>query len=252
MSLRTNRSEVKSYFQDWLDTAFRNELIDRHKREGALRAMETHLSRVVVGLNRLGKVRLDLGGRNLNIFLREGREVHFGDPTMGTGRFAFSTFNLFEMQWSRTEHPTKLVCFVGYRYHPAISDSLIMNLRYVLEPSNVELVRSEKDMAAVGFFDDIVDKIQKCDFCIFDNRLTERKPNVYIEAGIAYILDKPFIFANHRASKLQIPSDLRHIRSIDYRSYEDLTRKLHFNLSVFLRDVRSRKPPAVGPEIAQT
>lgn len=213
--------------------------------------MEKHLSRVVVGLNRFGKVRLDLGSRNLDIFLREGREVHFGNPTLG-GKFAVSTFNLFEMQWSRTKHPTKLVCFVGYRYLPAISDSLIMNLRYVLEPSNVELVGSEKDMAAVGFFDDIVDKIQKCDFCIFDNRLTERKPNVYIEAGVAYVLNKPFIFANHRASNLQIPSDLSHIRTIDYTRYEDLTRKLHFNLPVFLSDVRSRKTSPGAPAVAQT
>lgn len=249
MSRRTNRSEVRSFFQDWLDSAFRQELIDRNKREEIQGAMEKHLSRVVFELNHFRKVRLGSAKPNLNIFLREGKDVIFGNPSTGI-KSEVRNFNLFELQFSRAKHPPKLACFVGYRYHPRVSDCLITNLRYVLETANVNLVSPEKDMAAVGFFDDVVNSIQKCDFCIFDNRLTAGRPNVYIEAGIAYVLDKPFIFANHQASRLQIPSDLKHIRTVDYIDYQDLTRKLLFNLPLFLRVVRSRKPASNGNSAA--
>ena len=117
-----------------------------------------------------------------------------------------------------------------------------MNLRYVLEPSGIELVWSGMDMVAVSFFDDVVEKIRSCDFCIFDNRLTARKPNVYIEVGIAYVLGKPFILANYKGNSARIPSDLTHILNIDYAGYKDLCKTLYFNLPLFLRDVGLRRP----------
>lgn len=238
---RTNRSEVRSYFQEWLDTTFRNEFLDRHKRERTLRAMETNLPHLVDHLNRFGKVKLDLGShypsRYLTVFLRQGHHPH---PSSGSS--SKSSFNLFEMKWAGKEHGRRLKCFLGNRFVPAISDSLRMNLRCVLEPSRVELVWSGKDLAATGFFDDIVEQIQTCDFCIFDNRSTDEKPNVYIEAGIAYALKKPFILANYKGNHLPIPSDLKHILNIPYTNYKDLCKTLYFNLPLFLRDSGLRKP----------
>jgi hypothetical protein len=194
-----------------------------------LRAMEDHLPAIVTSLNGQGKARLDLGRSSaLKFFLREGR-----DPTDGK-------FNLFEIQRSGMRSHHKLRCFVGHRFLRSVSDPLRMNLRYVLEPSSVELVWSGMDMLAVGFFDDIIRNIQKCHFCIFDNRLASEKPNVYIEAGIAYALGKPFILANYHGNRLGIPSDLTHILNIPYRGYEDLCRTLYFNLPVFLRNTHLR------------
>lgn len=48
-------------------------------------------------------------------------------------------------------------------------------------------------------------QIRKADFRIFDNREADLKPNVYIEAGIAYVLGKPFIMADYRGNRLQPP-----------------------------------------------
>jgi hypothetical protein len=192
--------------------------------------MEKHLPRLIVGLNHSGKVKLDVGPRCLTIFLREGR-----NPSSG------SSFSLFEMKWSGKEQRKRLRCFLGNRFVPAISDSLRMNLRYVLEPSRIDLVWSGMDMAAVGFFDDIIEKIRTCDFCFFDNRLADEKPNVYIEIGIAYALGKPFILANYKGNHRPIPSDLTHILNIQYASYKDLCTTLDFNLPIFLRDVGLRK-----------
>ena len=230
MRRKTTRSELRRYFRQWLDTAFQNKLINRYKREDMLRAMEAHLPAIVAGLNAGGKAKLDLGKSSaLKFFLREGR-----DPTCGR-------FNLFEIQRTGMRSRHKLRCFVGHRFLKSVSDSLRMNLRYVLEPSSIELVWSGMDMLAVGFFDEIIANIRKCDFCIFDNRLASEKPNVYIEVGIASAFGKPFILANYHGNRLGIPSDLTHILNIPYRGYQDLCRTLYFNLPVFLRNTRLRQ-----------
>jgi hypothetical protein len=231
----TNPSEVRRYFHNWVDSAFQNNFIDRHKREQSVRALENHLSGLVKDLNCSGQAILDLGAGapDLKIFLREGR-----DPSSGSG------FSLFEIQWPGKEHHRKLRCFVGNRFLPEIANSLRMNLRHVLEPSNIELVWSGMDMIGVSLLDDIVEKIAGCDFCIFDNRLTARRPNVYIEVGIAYALSKPFILANYKGDRNGIPSDLKQILNINYKSYKDLCSTLHYNLPAFLRTVGLRKPLA--------
>jgi hypothetical protein len=226
---KTTRTELRRYFRQWLDTAFQNKLINRYRREDMLRAMEDHLPAIVASLNSRGTAKLDLGKTTaLKFFLREGL-----DPSDGK-------FNLFEIQRTGMNPHRKLRCFVGHRFVKPVSESIRMNLRYVLEPSGIELIWSGMDMLAIGFFDDIIKKIKKCDFCIFDNRLASEKPNVYIEAGISYALGKPFILANYQGNRLGIPSDLTHILNIPYRGYEDLCKVLYFNLPVFLRENRLR------------
>ena len=228
MRRKTTRSELHRYFQDWLDTAFRNGLIDRHKREEILVGMQLQLPVIVAGLNSRGRAQLKLGRGTLSLFLRKGI-----DPRNGK-------FNIFEIQWPRKRRHRRLRCFVGHRFLKSVSNSLRLNLRYVLEPSNIKLLWSGMDIAAVGFFDDIIKKIRTCDFCIFDNRWASERPNVYIEAGIAYALGKPFILANYQANRIGVPSDLTHILNIPYRSYEDLCRTLYFQLPVFLRETGLR------------
>jgi hypothetical protein len=110
----------------------------------------------------------------------------------------------------------------------------------VLEPSNIRLVWSDMDMSGVGFFAKTIREIRRADFCIFDNREADVRPNVYIEVGIAYVLKKPFIIADYKANRLEVPSDLQHINRVQYRDYEDLCRQIYFRLPVFLRDHRLR------------
>ena len=96
------------------------------------------------------------------------------------------------------------------------------------------------DMSATGIFEKTVREIRGADFCIFDNREADLKPNVYIEAGIAYVLRKPFIVADYQGNRLEVPSDLQHINRIQYRDYEELSRQIYFRLPVFLRENRLR------------
>ena len=188
----TTRSELGRYFEEWLNTAFRNNLISRHKKDAMVRSMRGHLPELVSGLNRNGRARLGSGNGIIKFFLRVGR-----DPISGK-------FNWFEIQGKKKKPQKKLTCFLGHPFRKDITNCLRDNLRYVLEPSGIRLDWAGMDMNAVGFFDHLVKLIRKCDFCFFDNRLASEKPNVYIEAGIAYVLKKPFILAdyhgNHRRS----------------------------------------------------
>jgi hypothetical protein len=181
-------------------------------------------------VNRAGRgiLQFDDGEGSLTIIPRLG-----SDPTTGK-------FNLFEFRWSGVPRSRRLRCFLGSRFLPKIIKSLRLDLRYVLEPSNIELVWSDMDMSAVGFFGKTVREIRRADFCIFDNREADLRPNVYIEAGIAYVLGKPFIMADYKRNRLQVPSDLQHINRIQYRNYEELSRQIYFRLPVFLRDNRLR------------
>jgi hypothetical protein len=227
---RILKSELQSYFQDWLDTNFTYGLIDRNRRQATLNGLRRSLPDVLTELNRSGEatIRVDKGPATLTIVPRLGK-----DPATGN-------FTLFEFKWSGVRRSRRLRCFLGHRFLPSITNSLRLNLRYVLEPSNIQLVWSDMDMSAAGFFGKTVREIRRADFCIFDNRSADTKPNVYIEAGIAYVLKKPFIMADYRSNHLQVPSDLQHINRVSYRDYAHLTRQIYFRLPIFLRSNRLR------------
>jgi hypothetical protein len=229
---RVTNQDFRKYFQEWLDTAFRHGLIDRNNRQATLDGMRAYLPQLVLGLNKAGEGIIPFNGSaRLMFYLREGR-----DPDHGN-------FNLFEIQRKPAGRLPRLRCFLGQRFAARITEPLRMNLRYVLEPSNIELIWSDMDMSAEAFFSKTVKEIKKADFCIFDNRGTDDKPNVYIEAGIAYVLKKPFIMANYSGNRLQVPSDLGHINTLVYKNYAELTKQIYFRLPVFLRDagLRTRK-----------
>ena len=129
---------------------------------------------------------------------------------------------------------SRRVCFVGHRFLPQVTNTLRWNLRQVLEPYNVQLDWSGKDIRSVQIFDDIVERIKRADFCIFDNRATAKRPNVYVEAGIAYAVGTPFILFDYVRQKTEsIPSDLSHSFAIRYMTYQSLFREFYARLPVF-------------------
>jgi hypothetical protein len=109
----------------------------------------------------------------------------------------------------------------------------------VLEPYNITLDWSGQDPKSVQIFQDIVRRIRRADFCVFDTRATKGKPNVYIEAGIAYALGVPFVLFEYERKPpdpryvASLPSDLAHALSLRYSNYEKLFREFYFSLPVF-------------------
>ncbi|MFQ5663389.1 MAG: hypothetical protein ACE5HL_06130 [Terriglobia bacterium] len=117
-----------------------------------------------------------------------------------------------------------------------------------MEPYNIRLDWSGKDPASVQIFEDIVKRIRKADFCLFDSRATGGRPNVYIEAGIAFALRRPFMLFEYVPTAAaarrtaSIPSDLSHALTLRYRTYQELFLRFYSALPVFfLRKFRKRR-----------
>jgi hypothetical protein len=83
--------------------------------------------------------------------------------------------------------------------------------------------------------EDIDRRIRTADFCIFDNRAAQGKPNVYIEAGMCYATRKPFILFDHEPSLSSVPSDLGFALALRYRTYRELFRDFYYRLPVFFQ-----------------
>ena len=135
-----------------------------------------------------------------------------------------------------------ITCFVGHRFESDIAESLRSNLATIFEPHRIDPRWSGYEMSAVDLFNDIVKQIDRCDMCIFDNRGTVNRPNVYVEAGIAYTKKRPFLFCEHtpRSSAPQsgFPSNLTGLLRLQYRNYEHLCRQLYIQLPLFLKKNR--------------
>jgi len=94
--------------------------------------------------------------------------------------------------------PTRrLTCFIGHRFAPGIERNLRYNLSHLLEPYNVRLIWSGYDLQAANLFSDIVKHIRNCSMCIFDNRGTLSRPNVYIEVGVAFAAKRPMMVCEY-------------------------------------------------------
>ncbi len=138
----------------------------------------------------------------------------------------------------------KLSCFVGHRFLPSIERSLRFNLRHLCEPHGIDLCWSGYDLASRDVFQQIVSGIRSADLCFFDNLGTHTRPNVYIEIGMAHMLGKPMLVSEYggpgskgrrrMADTGSVPSDLQGLLRVQYRSYEELCRKVYFGLPVFL------------------
>ena len=150
-----------------------------------------------------------------------------------------SEFYHIEILVERRRPRRRRICFVGHRFAPSVSRTLRWNLRQVLEPYNIELDWSGDDPRSVQIFQDIVQRIKRADFCVFDTRATRGKPNVYIEAGISYAVGTPFVLFDYvppRQSGEQgasLPSDLAHCVTLRYSSYESLFREFYISLPAF-------------------
>lgn len=83
-------------------------------------------------------------------------------------------FNHIEV-FVRPRKRPKRRCFVGHRFLPGVNDTLRWNLRQVLEPYNVQLDWSGRDIRSVQILEDIVRRIKVSDFCVFDKPRRQRE-----------------------------------------------------------------------------
>ena len=139
-----------------------------------------------------------------------------------------------------------LKAFVGHRFTPSVTNNLRHNLQLVCRPYRISLWYSDTDMPSGSVFETIVKRIRESDFCFFDDRETEVRPNVLIELGVAIGIGKPYFYLNYqkkrtvtierRKEPITTPSDLVGMLAMPYVSYEDVVRELAMRLPRFLVD----------------
>jgi hypothetical protein len=156
-------------------------------------------------------------------------------------------FNLLVFKRANFAGPRRrqrhLRCLVGHRFTTRISETFRWNLRQLFDLFGIRAVYSGFDGAAVHIIQDLCEKIRRYDFCLFDNRETTKpsKPNVYIEAGIALALRRPFIFTHYQHEVW--PSNFSNVNYIGYENYKELFEELYAKLPIFLMEkvVRRRR-----------
>ncbi|MGH9348923.1 MAG: hypothetical protein ACRD26_16825 [Vicinamibacterales bacterium] len=215
----------RSYLRDLSESLFVRSAIDSAKCD-RIRAFtrKAECARYAEELRRHHSITIPQ--LNLSLRLKHLREI--------TGR----EFYHIEIIVNRHRRRRRRVCFVGHRFTPSIGRTLRWNLRQVLEPYNIELDWSGADARSVQIFEDIVRRIKRADFCVFETRATRGRPNVYIEAGIAYAVDTPFVLFDYVSPGAggpgaSLPSDLAHAMSLRYSSYQQLFREFYVALPVF-------------------
>jgi len=140
----------------------------------------------------------------------------------------------------------ELRAFVGHRFTPGVTHNLRHNLQLLCRPYGVSLWYSDSDMPNGSIFETIVQRIRQSDFCVFDDRETEVRPNVLIELGVAIGIGKPYFYLNYRKKRkvaiarrkevITTASDLAGMLYIPYTSYEDVCLELAMRLPGFLVD----------------
>ena len=75
---------------------------------------------------------------------------------------------------------------MGHRFTPEVTKNLRHNLQLLCRPYGISLWYSDTDMPNGSVFENIVERIRQSDFCVFDDRETEVRPNVLIELGVVW------------------------------------------------------------------
>ncbi len=129
---------------------------------------------------------------------------------------------------TRIKVKPNLRAFVGHRFTDRIKRSLRHNLQTILQPYGIRASYPDWEMKTGQILDLILQNIKSADFCIFDDRETETRPNVLIELGFAIALGRPYLFFSHKhkrpvlidgkEERIDVAADLR---GLLYESYDD-------------------------------
>jgi hypothetical protein len=139
-----------------------------------------------------------------------------------------------------------LTAFVGHRFIDAVTHNLRHNLLTILREYGIRPVYADSDVPNGPLFTVILRRIHQSHFCIFDDRMTEARPNVFIELGAALAWKRPYFYLHYdkpeavrvgrRREQSGLPSDLAGMLYLRYSTYQELIRQFATWLPRFLTD----------------
>ena len=181
--------------------------------------------------------------------VREGKRPHLAGYEFSIVRFRSVAGDPVETVLGidrRLRHVRPLRAFVGHRFMPGVTNNLRHNLQLLCRPYGISLWYSDTDMPNGSVFETIVERIRESDFCVFDDRETEVRPNVLIELGVAIGLGKPYFYLNYHKKRtvavarrkeiITTASDLAGMLYLPYTAYENVCVELARRLPGFLVD----------------
>jgi len=135
--------------------------------------------------------------------------------------------------------------FVAHKFTEQEKDDLRDAIEKAFDGNNLKPYYADKELRESGthILDKIIEKIQETKFGIFD--ITGGNPNVCLELGLAKGFSKKFFIICGKDCIDSIPSDLKGLDRIDYRSYKGLTEEIKMKIlpeALEMREVSKAAP----------
>lgn len=131
-------------------------------------------------------------------------------------------------------------CFLGCRFRNPHKTLLERNIRRLVQCYGLDLEADDADSEFRALLPGIISKIEKAPICFFDGRYTRQRPNVFIECGASYALQRLTILTAHRSDLLKpsggSPTDFQGMIYNPYSTYKDLVEQLSVRLPRALRE----------------
>jgi nucleoside 2-deoxyribosyltransferase len=125
-------------------------------------------------------------------------------------------------------------CFVVMPYSEVFREYYDEIFNPAIEAAGLMPVLAEAQFTAQGMIDQVVDGIRSSKIVIAD--LTDERPNVFYEMGLAHAMSEPVIILTQREES--VPSDLKHYRWIPYKTVSATwANRLRNQLTKALEDV---------------
>jgi len=131
--------------------------------------------------------------------------------------------------------------FVAYSYRLYSTPDYRKAFKTVGKAFGVEFIFADEKISSLHIMQKIVNLIRECRFGIYD--ISAWNPNVTLELGLALgMSEKVFIALDpSKTETTEVPSDLRGVDRIEYKSYSELEEKL-------TKLIGQELPPKIDPE----
>lgn len=117
--------------------------------------------------------------------------------------------------------------FVAHQFSNEERDDLREAIEKAFKRCGLNAYYADLEVRQTHILEKIRDRILRTQFGIYDITNT-KKPNVFIELGIAIATGKPFYIICKKGT--EIPADLQGLDRIEYTSYKNLTKEIKNNI----------------------
>lgn len=155
------------------------------------------------------KLRVEFEGSKIRLKQNGVLVIECIDETHSTGRIGLQAASRGVVFSNVQVSPRRCVVVMPFSSE---LDRVFEVVRSAAERAGVELIRADKKQETRPVMSDLVTEVNRADLLIID--LTDQRPNVYYEAGLAHALNKSYIMIAE--SDRDVTFDVRQMRVLFY------------------------------------